>query len=364
MTNLQAIIWQSDHLLLLDQRAIPQAKTYAKITTLKETIDAIHTMVVRGAPAIAIAGAYGMVLYLKNQPEKPDRQTFQQAIDQLVASRPTAVNLQLALTELLTKLEPHYRTMSQNELIDFSETFANQLYNEDITTNHRMQKNGLTLFQDHSSQELHIMTYCNTGALATAGIGTALGVIRGLAQTKSAITVYASETRPYHQGSRLTAWELEQEQIPYYIIADNMAGWLMANRKIDAVIVGADRIAANGDTANKIGTYNLAIIAREHGVPFYVAAPRTSFDLQAPSGKDIPIEMRAEEEITRNSILRDRDGNMLLAKGVIAPENARALNPSFDVTGNHLITAIITELGIIKPVNQQTIKNILALFKN
>ena len=208
-------------------------------------------------------------------------------------------------------------------------------------------------------KELSILTHCNTGALATAGHGTAIGILRTLRDSGFRLTVYAGETRPYHQGSRLTSWELMQEGIECFIIADSMAGWLCKSRKIDAVIVGADRIAPNGDTANKIGTYSLSIIAKEHSIPFYIAATSVSFDFTIRTGEEINIEMRPEDELTRNSFLKDSDGKFYIPEGVLSPLGAKALNPGFDVTPAKYISAIVTEKGIISPVNEEKIRMIL-----
>ena len=356
---LKSILWKGDRLSILDQRKIPASKEFIDCKSLEDVIFCIKSMVVRGAPAIAMTGIFGLVLELKNAKEKLVYNNFLRKTKTLLESRPTAVNLRLAIEDYLKLItEIVYLTKTLKELIQLSEKYALSLLEEDLKWNLQIGKNGLSLFSK-KQKELSILTHCNTGALATAGHGTAIGIIRSLRDAGYKLTVYADETRPYQQGSRLTAWEMQEEKIPCYIIAEGMSAWLFQNRKIDAVIVGADRIAPNGDTANKIGTYALSIVAKENKIPFYVAATKTSFDFSIKDGSQIPIEMREEEELTQNSFLKDINGNPYLPKGILSPVKARALNPSFDVTPAKYISGIVTELGIIQPVNAREIKRVV-----
>ncbi|MGH8690820.1 MAG: S-methyl-5-thioribose-1-phosphate isomerase [Burkholderiales bacterium] len=300
--------WHGDRLELLDQRLLPGETVYVTCRTAAEVAQAVRDMVVRGAPAIGCAAAFGIVL------DSGKREAF----DILAKSRPTAVNLFWALA----------RMRKAKDL----KAEADAIFAEDLAANRAMGKLGAELIPKRA----RVMTHCNTGALATAGHGTALGVIRS-AKGKG-IQVIACETRPYLQGARLTAWECVQEGIPCTLITDSMAGHLMSRGEVDVVIVGADRIAANGDVANKIGTYSLAILARHHGLPFVVAAPTSTIDLDCACGAEIPIEHRAAEEITQGF------------GRATAPPGAAAFSPAFDVTPAELITAIITERGVIRPV--------------
>jgi len=300
-------------------------------------------MVVRGAPAIGVVAAYGVVLGAKEMAEKTKnfldfKAKVELIINRLAATRPTAVNLFWALKKMKRIVEAG---RSIGDIVAALETEAVNIEEQDVETNKKIGQYGAELL---SSREV-ILTHCNTGALATAGYGTALGVVRAAFEAGKEITVYVDETRPYLQGARLTAWELQQEGIPYYLITDNMAGWLMASGEITCVIVGADRIASNGDTANKIGTYTLSVLAKEHGIPFYVAAPTSTFDLSIKTGKEIPIEERAPEEVL---FCHCKDCR-------IAPYGAKVKNPAFDVTPHENITAIITEKGIINSPNEEKI---------
>lgn len=347
--NLRPIFWEGEVLRLLDQRLIPGKKEWFLASNAKDVIFAIREMIVRGAPAIAITGLFGAVLELKKVGSKPSYAEFESLLSRILESRPTAVNLRTALEELKSLFPLHsYDSLPFPEMKRKAEEFAVATYEEDIRNNMSLAEHGLSLFSK-TDRKLRILTHCNTGALATAGHGTALGVIRSLHKAGFDLTVYADETRPYLQGARLTAWELKEEGIESYLITDSMAGWAMATQKIDAVIVGVDRVAANGDSANKIGTYPLAIVAKYHRVPFYIAATEKSFDFRIPSGKEIPIEMRTQDEVTRFSFLKKADGTPVLEEGMIAPVDVKALNPSFDVTPADLITAFITERGIVKP---------------
>ncbi|XDD49071.1 S-methyl-5-thioribose-1-phosphate isomerase [Leptospira sp. WS92.C1] len=357
-SGLKPILWKEKKLILLDQRVLPGSTSYLTAETLEDCIFAIREMVVRGAPAIAITGAFGIAIYLNALSSKPSPAEFKKKLTELLESRPTAVNLRLMIEEFQSRFtENENSTLSLEDLRKQAEIFALTMLETDLNDNLALSKNSLSLFPKSPSQ-LNLITHCNTGALATAGHGTALGVIRSLRDAGHFLTVFADETRPYLQGARLTAWELKEEGIPAFLITDSMAGWLMGSRKIDAVIVGADRIASNGDTANKIGTYPLAIVAKHHGVPFYVAATAKSMDFRIPDGSHIPIEMRKPDEVTSFSFLKDENGKPFLNEGVIAPIGMDALNPSFDVTPASLITGIITERGIVSPVTEENLKKI------
>lgn len=339
------IQWKSTFLSLLDQRALPGKKEFLQIHTVEDTIDAIRDMAVRGAPAIAISGIFGLTLGAKKKSGNIIPEEIDSLINQVFESRPTAVNLSFALQEAKKRVgeETDWESIAK-----IWESFALEMMVDDLKANQALGQNGAELFPKDQNQ-IHIITHCNTGALATAGHGTALGVIRSLRDQGKKVVVYADETRPFLQGSRLTAFEMLEEGIECYIITDGMSGWLMNHRKIDAVLVGCDRVAANGDTANKIGTYNLAIVAHEHNVPFYVCATKDSFDLNLKTGDEIPIEMRKESEVTQFDFLKTADGKYLLPEGKTSPIGARALNPSFDITKAKFIKNFITEMGCFVP---------------
>ncbi|TGL85588.1 S-methyl-5-thioribose-1-phosphate isomerase [Leptospira congkakensis] len=339
------IQWKSTHLELLDQRILPGKKEFLKITTAEETIVAIREMAVRGAPAIAITGVFGLTLGAKLKSGVADPKEIETLLRSILESRPTAVNLSFAIREAKKLIQG---ISDWVEVAKIWETYGLKMMEEDLAANKALGENGVSLFPKDKS-EFHIITHCNTGALATAGHGTALGVIRSLRDAGKKVVVYADETRPFLQGSRLTAFEMMEEGIECYIITDGMSGWLMNHRKIDAVLVGCDRVAANGDTANKIGTYNLGIVAKEHGVPFYVCATKDSFDLNLKTGVEIPIEMRKESEVIQFDFLKSENGNYLFPEGKTSPVGARALNPSFDITKAHLIKNFITEFGCFAP---------------
>ena len=309
--------WKGDRLELLDQRALPDKTVYISCRSAAEVAQAIRDMVVRGAPAIGCAAAFGVVL------SKGTRDAY----ELLAQSRPTAVNLFWALE----------RMKKAKDL----EGEAIAIYEEDLANNRAMGKLGATLIRDGA----RIMTHCNTGALATAGYGTALGVIR--AAKGKRISVIANETRPYLQGARLTAWELVQEGIPCTLITDSSAGHLMSKGEVDVIVVGADRIALNGDVANKIGTYTLAVLAKRHGIPFYVAAPLSTFDANIADGSQITIEERPAAEVTGYRETR------------WAPEGVSVRNPAFDVTPAELVTGIICEKGIASPPYRESIAALL-----
>jgi len=311
--KVEPIRWTGKRLELLDQRLLPGKKKYVACQTAEQVAKAIKNMVVRGAPAIGCAAAFGVVLSKGSS----------KAYAVLAKSRPTAVNLFWAL-ERMKKAKD-----LENE--------AKAIFDEDLAGNRAMGELGATLIPERA----RVMTHCNTGALATAGYGTALGVIR--ASKNKRISVIANETRPYLQGARLTAWELVQEGIPCTLITDNMAGHLMSRGEVDVVIVGADRIAANGDVANKIGTYTLAVLAKRHGIPFYVVAPRSTFDLKISSGKQIPIEERPAAEVTGYRGVR------------WAPDGISVRNPAFDVTPAELITGIVCERAVILAPDREKI---------
>ncbi len=321
--NVQTMRWKGDRLELLDQRRLPEETVYVTCRTAAETADAIRDMVVRGAPAIGCAAAFGMVLDAMRGAD------LAVASARLAASRPTAVNLFWALDRMKGVAD--------------AEAEAVAIYEEDIAACRAMGAHGAALIPDGA----RIMTHCNAGALATAGHGTALGVIRSARDQGKSISVVANETRPYLQGARLTAWEMVQEKIPVTLISDNMAGHLMSCGEIDLVIVGADRIAANGDAANKIGTYPLAVLAARHGLPFYVAAPLSTFDAAIADGSHIEIEERPADEVTGYRGLR------------WAPQGVQVRNPAFDVTPADLIAAIITEKGVIERPDLGRLRSIL-----
>ena len=319
---------------MLDQRRLPAEEVWHSYTSYQEVAEAIRTMVVRGAPAIGVAAAIGAWFGVRDSETESSREFYQQleqVCDHLAATRPTAVNLVWAL-ERMKRFAHANLDRSVMELKIGLEYEALAITQEDEAINRRLGQQGQGLLADGA----RVLTHCNAGALATAAYGTALGVIRAAVATGKQIAVIADETRPFLQGSRLTAWELQRDKIPVTLICDNMAGYLMSQGEIDAVIVGADRIAANGDVANKIGTYTLAILAREHGLPFYVAAPVSTIDLALANGSQIPIEERPASEITQ-------------LQGVqVAPAGVAVRNPAFDVTPNRLVTAIITENGVVK----------------
>jgi methylthioribose-1-phosphate isomerase len=332
MSDLKPLQWLNNKLILLDQTRLPREETYLEITDYKEVVSAIKRLAVRGAPAIGAAAAYGVALGAL-QIRSENRSTFlnqlSTVIRELAESRPTARNLFWALEQmdLVIKTEENVEKLKK-ALIER----ALKIHSEQMESDLQLARYGATLFKDGDK----ILTHCNTGPLATAGYGTALGVIKqAFAQYKN-IQAIATETRPLLQGARLTAFELKKAGIPFTLITDSMAGSLMRLRKVNSVITGADRIAANGDTANKIGTYSLAVLAKAHNLPFYIAAPTSTIDLSIVSGDEIVIEERQPEEVTCIQGVR------------IAPEDIHVANPSFDITPHHYITAIITEKGIIK----------------
>ncbi len=328
--------WTDDGMLeLLDQTRLPSEVVYIKCSTHEQVAAAIKRLAVRGAPAIGAAAAFGLVLAarrLKSLPGETFVAGVQAAARELAATRPTAVNLRWALERMSRRLDTA-GSSDPGVLYSLLLDEARAIYSEDVAGNRKMGVFGQELIPGGA----RILTHCNAGALATAGYGTALGVIRAAREAGKGVSVYADETRPLLQGSRLTAWEMLQENIPVTLITDNMAGYLMAQGKVDLVLVGADRIAANGDLANKIGTYSIAVLAREHKLPFYVAAPVSTIDFSLASGSEIPIEERESIEVTH------------LAGRPVAPGGVNVWNPAFDITPYRLITTIITDRGMVHP---------------
>ncbi|QGG48127.1 S-methyl-5-thioribose-1-phosphate isomerase [Heliorestis convoluta] len=331
---MDAIRWQEDHLLLLDQTKLPLVEEYIECWDHYVVARAIKILQVRGAPAIGAAAAFGVALaalnYQGDSAEEFEREV-NQAIDDLAKTRPTAVNLFWALTRMKAFLEST-RGSSIEDRQQAILAEAQALLAEDKAMNEQMGAYGQTLIPESAG----VLTHCNAGALATGGFGTALGVIRAAHQAGKEISVFADETRPLLQGARLTAWELMKDGIPVTLITDSMAAYVMKQKLVDLVIVGADRITANGDVANKIGTYGLALLAKAHGIPFYVAAPVSTFDLSLQSGDEIPIEERDSEEVRT------------LGGTTTAPLEVPVYNPSFDVTPHQYVTAFITDRGIIQ----------------
>ena len=331
---IKTIIWKNNTVVLIDQNALPLAERDVACKSYKEVISAIKDLTVRGAPAIGVAAAMGAALGALHLPPLPSEEFHRKLFticDEIAQARPTARNLFWAL-ERMKKCLDQTKPVSQSNLVKKLINEAKRICLEDIEINRQMGKYGCLLLADGDN----ILTHCNAGALATAGYGTALGVIRTAREQGKKLHVYVDETRPILQGARLTAWELKKEKIPFTLITDNMAGFLMQQGKIDKIIVGADRIAANGDTANKIGTYSLSVLAYAHRIPFYVAAPLSTMDVSLNTGAAIPIEERKNEEVTH-------------FKGVrTAPAGTKVYNPAFDLTPARFITAIITEKGILK----------------
>lgn len=341
---IKTLEWTSSGIRFIDQTLLPTEEVYVTCSTYQEVATAIRDMIVRGAPAIGVAAAMGIALGVK-QSSAPDvaalRNAFGQICRTMGETRPTAVNLFWAIRRMQQKFESVAAQGVHQIKITLVEE-AQQMLLEDIAANELMGRHGAVLLPNSGG----ILTHCNAGALATCGYGTALGVIRSAIQMGKHLHVFADETRPFLQGSRLTAWELMKDGIQTTVIADNMAGAMMRQGKIQAVIVGADRIAANGDVANKIGTYSVAVLAKEHAIPFYVAVPWSSVDMNMPSGEGIPIEQRSPREVTHH------------AGKQVAPDGVLVENPAFDVTPHKYVTAIITERGIVKPTYADTLKEL------
>jgi methylthioribose-1-phosphate isomerase len=341
---IRTIEWTDEGVVMIDQRLLPTEEVYNVYTTVEEVADAIVTMVIRGAPAIGVAAAMGIALGVKNLTSKEDIDGQFEAIAKTIHdTRPTAQNLFWAI-ERMRKVFQSSRHESLAVIQEALKSEAVRMHHEDIEINRRMGAFGQQLLESDST----VLTHCNAGALATAGYGTALGVFRAAVENGKKLHVFADETRPFLQGARLTAWEMMKEDIPCTLITDNMAGYFMKEGRIQAVVVGSDRIAANGDIANKIGTYTVAVLAKEHGIPFYVAAPLSTIDRDCPDGSHIPIEQRDIREVTEIKGHR------------MAPVNVGVANPAFDVTPNHLVAAIITEAGIARSPYVESIAELFA----
>jgi methylthioribose-1-phosphate isomerase len=343
--NIIPVKWTDEGVAMLDQRLLPTEEKWLTLRTYDEVADGIRDMVVRGAPAIGVSAAYGIALAAKNfvgTSAADLEEEIEFASDVLGKTRPTAVNLFWAI-ERMNRTFQAAKTegKSASEIKQVLLAEAKAIHDEDIESQRLIAQYGGELLQDNST----VLTHCNAGALATGGVwGTALGVIRGAVDQGKAIAVIADETRPYLQGARLTAWELMQDDIPVTLITDNMSGHIMKKGGVHAVVVGSDRIAANGDVANKIGTYMVAVLARRHGIPFYVAAPLSTVDLNCPTGDDIPIEERNIREVTHVKDIQ------------LAPDNTLVSNYAFDVTPNDLVTAIITEKGVARAPYTESLK--------
>lgn len=338
--------WAQDRLEMIDQRLLPARVEYRTYADAAGVAEGIRSMVVRGAPAIGCAAAYGIALAAQQlqSAESPEFTAgMNAAFTQLAASRPTAVNLFWAL-QRMRRVWEECSEVGTAEVSRRLLSEAHEVLAEDVRINQAMGGHGAALLEDGA----RVLTHCNAGALATAGHGTALGVIRSAVASGKRISVLADETRPFLQGARLTAWELMQDRIPVTLITDNMAGHLMATAQVDAVVVGTDRVAANGDVANKIGTYMVAVLARRHGIPFYVACPLSTIDLNTPDGSKIPIEERAAEEVLGYG------ANQWAAAGVAVR------NPAFDVTPAELVSALITEKGIVRAPDRASIARLFS----
>ena len=341
---LPTIEWQDDAVVMVDQRKLPAQEVYVRCRTAKEVARGIKNMVIRGAPAIGVAAAMGLALGVRRSKATGASQLaaeFYKLCELMAATRPTAVNLFWAIDRMKRVFsEAVCGGRSPSELRDLMVREALRIHDEDVTSCRALGAHGAAVVPDPG----RVLTHCNAGALATGGYGTALGVIRAAVEGGKRVAVFADETRPFLQGARLTAWELVRDGIDTTVITDSMAGSLMRDGKVDVVVVGADRIAANGDVANKIGTYTVAVLANEHGVPFYVAAPVSTIDRSIPDGTGIPIEERSDREVTHVGAKR------------MAPEGAAIWNPAFDVTPHVLVKGIITEWGICRPPFTESLK--------
>ena len=341
---LPTIVREDDVVIMIDQRKLPAEEVYVRCKTAAEVARAIKTMVIRGAPAIGVAAAMGIALGMRRSKATGTQKfaaEFHKTCETMAATRPTAVNLFWAIERMRRAFASVAETgASVDQIKDRLDREAQAIHDEDVASCRAMGAFGAEVVP----AEATILTHCNAGALATAGYGTALGVIRGAVEQGKRVKVLADETRPFLQGARLTAWELVRDGIHTTVITDNMAGSIMRTGHIDLVVVGADRIAANGDTANKIGTYTVAVLAREHHIPFYVAAPLSTIDLNTPDGSHIPIEERSAKEVTH------------LGGSRLTPEGALIRNPAFDVTPADFIAGIITERGIFRPPYLESLK--------
>jgi methylthioribose-1-phosphate isomerase len=333
---LPTIAREDDVVVMIDQRKLPAEEIYVRCKTAAEVAKAIKTMVIRGAPAIGVAAAMGIALGVRKSTATGTQKLaaeFYKVCEMMAATRPTAVNLFWAIDRMKRVFaEAAQAGASVDQIKDRLDEEARIIHDDDVASCRAMGAFGAEVVP----ADARILTHCNAGALATAGYGTALGVIRGAVEAGKRVAVFADETRPFLQGARLTAWELVRDGIQTTVITDNMSGALMRQGRVDMVVVGADRIAANGDTANKIGTYTVAVLAREHNIPFYVAAPLSTIDLKTADGSQIPIEERNAREVTH------------VGKSKVAPDGAHIWNPAFDVTPHHLIAGIITERGIFR----------------
>jgi methylthioribose-1-phosphate isomerase len=346
---LPTIARESNVVVMIDQRKLPAEEVYVRCKTAAEVARAIKTMVIRGAPAIGVAAAMGIAIGIRASKSTGTQKLaaeFYKICEQMAATRPTAVNLFWAIERMKRSFAAGATAgESVDQIKDRLDQEADAIHDEDVASCRAMGAFGAEVVP----ADAHILTHCNAGALATAGYGTALGVIRGALELGKRVAVFADETRPFLQGARLTAWELVRDGIETTVITDNMAGALMRQGRVNFVVVGADRIAANGDTANKIGTYGVAVLAREHQIPFYVAAPLSTIDLKTPDGDHIPIEERNAREVTH------------VGGAQLAPEGASVWNPSFDVTPHHLIAGIITERGIFRAPYTESLRRAFEL---
>ncbi len=340
---LETIEWTPAGVVMIDQRRLPLHEEFITCKTYEDVADAIRTMVIRGAPAIGVAAAMGVALGVAKAGGDDLDTQMTHICETLAKTRPTAVNLFWAI-ERMRKLYESLRGQPRAEIAGKMAIEARQMRLEDIAINQAIGRHGAELVPDGKT----VLTHCNAGALATAGYGTALGVIRAAVEAGKKVDVFADETRPFMQGARLTVWELQQDHIPTTLITDNMAGHFLKSGRIGCVVVGADRIAGNGDVANKIGTYSVAVLAKENGVPFYVAAPISTLDLTLTSGEQIPIERRPDEEVTH------------VFGTAVAPEGTKVENPAFDVTPNRYVTAIITELGVARAPYTESLRGLKA----
>ena len=334
-SRFETVFWRDHRVVLIDQRRLPSEEIYREYDTVEGVAEAIRSMVVRGAPAIGVTAGLAMALAADRSQARTTEELLgdlDTAARTLVAARPTAVNLAWAV-QRIGRVARENAALSPAALRARLLAEAQAIREEDLAACRAIGRHGAALVPDRA----RILTHCNAGGLATAGYGTALGVIRGAVEMGKEVAVFADETRPFLQGARLTAWELDRDGIPVTLVTDNMAGFLMARGEIDLCVVGADRIAQNGDVANKIGTYSVAVLAREHKIPFYVAAPLSTIDLRTPSGREIPIEERSSEEVT------------VIAGQRMAPVAVQARHLAFDVTPARLVTAIITERGVARP---------------
>lgn len=344
----RTIDWKKDRIILLDQTRLPLEESYVECRDVNELADCIRRMVVRGAPALGVTVALGIALGARKIKTR-DRERFKREFERICRifenTRPTAINLFWSIEQMRKILENSSQMTVEDIKVKLTQE-AQKIYQEDIKINREIGRQGRVLIKDQS----RILTYCNAGALATTGYGTALGIIRAAREEGKELEVFACETRPLLQGARLTAWELKKERIKVTVLTDGAAGFLMQKKMVDLVITGADRIAANGDAANKIGTYTLALLAKFHKIPFYVAAPLSTIDLSIKDGQEIPIELRRDEEVTYIG------GKRFVPKGV------KVWNPAFDLTSAEFITAIITEKGIVRRPYLKNIKKIF--FRN